>query len=311
MLPISETVGGRREPVAVWVEANLDMEWQKDFEHSKWFREVLVQKSRGKKPVRGARRVDSMAFELGATQEGKAEIRRQTIVEYESKAALWRELCELHDGMHPILGYGVEGQTFVTVQEAALGYTGLRTFGFSPARCLRIFAQALHAISFLHQQFLPHGHLSPESLIIEDACLGARVRIAWTPGQRRPEGHASATLGFRAPEGGCAADPGDIWALACVMLVWRTNFDPVPHPWTQFAKSHRLQQDIRLALASEPPVLPKALLDLHLAAAQAEEPRHTFLSLLASSLTESLSWEPSQRPAASQLLRSRFFEQAL
>jgi len=86
---------------------------------------------------------------------------------------------------------------------------------------------------------------------------------------------------------------------------------PVPHPWTQFARSHRLQQDIHAALAEQTLQLPKALLDLHAAAADAEEPEHTFLSRLASLLTRCMVWQPSERPAASTLLQDRFFEQSL
>jgi len=209
-----------------------------------------------------------------------------------------------------ILGYGIEGKTFVVVQQAAApSACGLRSFPFTPQRCHRVVGQALKALIHLHENLIPHGCLSSESFIVDEGPMGPQVRLAWTPGQRRPEGHANATLGFRGP--GLQGPADDLWALACVVLVWFIGFDPVPHPWTQFARSHRLQQDIQEALAEKPPALPKALLDLHSAAANAEEPGHSFLSLLANLLTRCLIWDPAERPSAADLLQHRFFEQAL
>lgn len=298
---------------AVWLEVDLDNECSRAQEHSQWWFGVLADRAnRGldlKACVKGASRVDS----AGAAKQqahNRAEARRKMIVQYEKAAALYRELSVMHEDLHTVLGYGVENKTLVIVQQTATNLCGLRSLPFTQQRCHRVLGQALKALARLHEQHVPHGHLSPESFLIEEGPLGPQARIAWTPGQRRPEGHASATLGFRGP--GCEQGPADdIWSLACVFLVWWKGFDPVPHPWTQFAKSHRLQQEIRSALAADPPEIPKALLDLHLAAAAAEEPCHTFLSLLAQMLTRCLIWDPAERPSAEQLLQHRFFEQAL
>jgi len=238
-----------------------------------------------------------------------AEARRKAIAEYERAAAMYRELSVNHEDLHCILGYGVEGKTLAIAQQALPAGHGLRRLPFTQQRCHRVLGQALKALGHLHEQLLPHGHLSPESFLIEEGPLGPQVRLAWTPGQRRPEGHASSMLGFRGP--GLQGPAGDVWALACVMLVWWTGFKPVAHPWGQFARSPTLQQDILEALAEQPPAMPKALLDLHAAAATAEEPGHSFLALLASLLTRCLVWNPTERPSTLQLLQHRFFEQAL
>jgi serine/threonine protein kinase len=168
--------------------------------------------------------------------------------------------------------------------------------------------QALKALAYLHGQMVPHGHLSPESLLIEDTMLGPHVKLAWTPGQRRSG--VPATLGFRGPGSpGCPA--GDIWAIACVVLAWWSNFEPASHPWTQFARSSALQKDIRDALVRHPPDLPKVLLDLHMAITTADEPLHSFLANLANLLTMCLVCQPDDRPSAVALLEHAFFEQAL
>jgi len=239
------------------------------------------------------------------------------IVEYEASAALYRQLSERHrDSLHPILGYGAEGKVLAIAQEASPRGCGLRGLRFTPQRCHRILGHSLKALAHLHSQIMPHGHLSPESILVEEGPLGPKAYLVWAPGQRR--GQASATLGFRSPDRARGLGPptprclaADVWALACVVLVWWMGFDPVPHPWTQFARSQRLQHDILDALAEQPPALPGALLDLHAAAAKAEEPGHTFLTHLAGLLTECFCTEPEQRPTVEQLLCHRFFELAL
>lgn len=299
---------------AVWLEADLDLEWNRAQEHQRWWSEMrkrAILGGDGAKAARGASRIDRSAGGVPAGKQApdKAD-RGRTISEYERQAALWRELSRLHEDLHPILGYGVEGKTFVVVQQAAPHAQGLRGIQFTPRSCQRVLGQALKALAKLHEQLLPHGHLSPESFIVEDGPHGVQVALAWTPGQRRCEGHAVATLGFRGP-GDCASEPGsDIWALACVILAWWTGFSPAPHPWTQFARSQRLQQDIFAALAEQPPRLPKALCDMH-EAAMIEDPQYAFLPLLAALLTRCFASQPSDRPPATQLLQDRFFEASL
>eukprot|EP00442_Polarella_glacialis_P045782 CAMPEP_0115151316 /NCGR_PEP_ID=MMETSP0227-20121206/65527_1 /TAXON_ID=89957 /ORGANISM="Polarella glacialis, Strain CCMP 1383" /LENGTH=628 /DNA_ID=CAMNT_0002561779 /DNA_START=164 /DNA_END=2051 /DNA_ORIENTATION=- len=291
--PLSRQISKKPPSKAVWLEVDLDNEWTRAKEYKTWWDRVLQEHGMGVTVVRGASRVDSMTT---AKQQAldREEARRKAIVEFEKAAAIFRELSVMHEDLHTILGYGVEGKTLVIVQQAAPSCCGLRKLLFTSSD---------------HEQRVPHDHISPESFLIEEGPLGPQARLAWTPGQRRPEGHASATLGFKGP--GCGGPAGDIWSLACVILVWYIGFDPVPHPWTQFAKATRLQQEIHGALAQNPPTLPKALLDLHLAAAAADEPCHTFLSLLAQLLTRCLIWDPAERPTATELLQSRFFEQAL
>mmetsp|Transcript_50755 Transcript_50755/g.127918 ORF Transcript_50755/g.127918 Transcript_50755/m.127918 type:complete len:698 (-) Transcript_50755:419-2512(-) len=308
----------------VWLEVELHGELVRYQDHRKWWAEVQGSGPRvtkeGRKnskeaEVRGASRVDqgSSAARMSAKdKEEKAKQERASMVaQLEMSAALFRELSARHEDLHPILGYGAEGRKFIVVQQAAPHCRGLRSLPFSPQRCHRVLGQALKALLHMHEQFLGHGFLSPESLLVDEGSMGLHVSLAWTPGQRRPEGHAIATLGFRGP-GDLPGDPAnDIWALACVILAWWGGFTPVPHPWTQFARSQNLQKDIQAALSEQPPLLPKALLDLHAAAAIAEEPEHSFLSLLASLLTRCLIWQPSERPSAADLLHDRFFEQAL
>eukprot|EP00931_Biecheleriopsis_adriatica_P087418 TRINITY_DN61897_c0_g1_i1.p1 TRINITY_DN61897_c0_g1~~TRINITY_DN61897_c0_g1_i1.p1 ORF type:complete len:645 (-),score=137.85 TRINITY_DN61897_c0_g1_i1:601-2535(-) len=299
----------KKAPPAVWMEVDLDNEWLKAKEHRRWWKTVLEKHSSEVKAVRGASRIDCNSLG-GQEAEDRQEQRRKTIAQYEKAAAVWRELSVRHEELNTILGYGIDGKTFVVVQQAAPGWSGLRSLAFSQQSCYRVLGQVLQALTKLHQQHLPHGHLSPESILVTETPMGPQVRLMWTPSQRRPEGHASATLGFQGP--GIHQSPAsDIWSLACVMLVWWMGFTPLQHPWTQFGHTHRLKQAIHDALAEKPPGLPKALLDLHLAAASADEPEHTFLSLLAQLLTQCLIWNPDERPTAEQLLKHRFFELAL
>lgn len=310
---------GHKNLEAVWLQVDLDLEWHRDQEQQRWWSQVRSRSTKDVclKVVRGAGRVDPAAAAVAATGRQAASFfkdkadRGKMIVAYERAASIYRQLSIMHEDLHPILGYGVDGKTFTVVQQAAPSCRGLRTLPFSPKLCQRVLGYALKALVHLHEQLLPHGHISPESLLVENGVWGGVVRLAWAPGQRRPEGHASATLGFRGPGGSPAGPPGDIWGLACVILAWWTGFSPAPHPWTQFTGSRRLQQDIHAALAEEPPQVPKALLDLHAAAALVEDPENDLISLLASLLTRCLVWQPSARPTAASLLQDRFFEQAL
>lgn len=282
---------------AVWTEVDLDVEWQKKEEHTQWWASVLGQMK---------------AQEASGPKNSKDQThgRRSAIVDFEKAASLFRELSSRHQELHPILGYGTENKTLVIVQQAS-SCCGLRSLPFTQQRCHRVLGQLLKALDRLHEQHIPHGQLSPECILIEEGPLGPQVRLCWIPGQKRAaERRSLATLGFRGP-GEYFDMSSDIWAMACVILVWWAGFTPVSHPWTQFSKAQKLQQEIHNALAEEPPQMPKALLDLHLASALAEEPEHTFLSLLASLLTRCLSWDPSERPTAKQLLHHPFFEQAL
>jgi len=300
----------------VWYEVNVDTEWCKVQEHRRWWKDAKKLGPRadheeiaaGKAVVKGAHRVASPP-EAKVSKVADAQEKAKMVTQLEMTAALFRELSMSHSDLHPILGYGTDGRSFTMVQGLS-NSRSLRTLPFTPQRCYRVLGQALKALLHLHQQHLPHGHLSPESLLVEDAPLGPQVRLLWAPGQRRPEKHTLATLGFRAPGewGAEAGSAGDIWSLACVILVWWSGFSPCPHPWTQFAGRSNLQEEIHNALSEQPPALPQALLDLHGAAAVAEEPGHSFLSLLASMLTKCLVWKAADRPSASQLLNDRFFQ---
>lgn len=45
------------------------------------------------------------------------------------------------------------------------------------------------ALVYLHAQNVAHGHLCPESFLVDDGGkLEKRLRLVWTPGQRRIEG---------------------------------------------------------------------------------------------------------------------------
>jgi len=288
---------------AVWLQVDVDAELRRDDEHRKRW-ESLQQ---GKMTTEVTK-----VWKPAVAPSTDFESRRRANARLERHAALFRELAMMREelDLHPILGFGGDGRQVAIVQPAVPTSHGLRGFTFAPQKCHQVLGQVLKALVYLHAQLVPHGHLSPESLLIEDTMLGPQVKLAWTPGQRRPEGHAPATLGFRGPGPlGCTA--GDIWALACVVLVWWSNFEPAPHPWTQFTRSNSLQKNIHDAMVQQPPELPKALLDLHLAVTAADEPLHCFLANLAKLVTLCLAWRLDDRPSAVTLLEHAFFEQAL
>lgn len=304
--PMKEVAVKVQPTSAVWFEANIDDEWLRDQEHERWWKNVLAKRRFGTAVIKGASRVDATAAAARSSQD-KDAARRKATEELELAAALYREIGKRHEELFPILGYGVEGSKFVVVQAAALESKGLRSFTFGENRCYRVLGQTLKGLRHLHEQLAFHGQLSPESIVIDEGCMGPQARLMWNPGQKRMEGHANAMLGFRAP--GMLGGASDVWGLACVMLVWWTGFNPSPHPWTQFARSPKLQHDINEALAKEPQDLPQAVLELHAAAAGAEEPLHSFLSLFASLIIECLAWDPAERPTTAQLLQHRFFDQ--
>jgi hypothetical protein len=319
----------------VWLEVDLDTAAKRQQEHAKWWAGLdssASERLRSKEQARipGARQVDGVRPAGARVQDGRratapalcvpretdrdrADARRRAALALEASAAVFRELSAVYEDLHPILSYGTDkgADKFAVCLQAAPEHTTLRGLQFTPQRCHCVVGQALKALTHLHQQSRAHGHLSPESFLIDETPLGPQVRLAWTPGQRRTHGGRTlATVGFRAPER-VAGLPSDIWALASIILAWWQSFGPVPHPWTQFSNSGRVQQEINQALSERPPQMPQALLELHAAAATAEEPGHTFLSLLASLLTRCFVWEPEKRPTVAELLGHAFFEQAL
>mmetsp|Transcript_138581 Transcript_138581/g.276264 ORF Transcript_138581/g.276264 Transcript_138581/m.276264 type:complete len:628 (+) Transcript_138581:40-1923(+) len=286
---------------AVWLQVDVDPEMRRDEEQRRWW-ESLQQG----KIATEVSKVSKPAVSPSIDIEG----RRRANARLERHAALFREVAMMREALdlHPILGFGGDGRQLAIVQPAVPTSLGLRGFTFAEQRCHQVLGQVLKALSHLHAQLVPHGHLSPESLLIKDTMLGPQVKLAWTPGQRRLG--VPATLGFRGPGPPCCP-AGDIWALACVVLVWWSNFEPAPHPWTQFAGSNSLQKNIRDAMARQPPDLPKAFLDLHVAVTTADEPLHSFSANLANLLTMCLACQPEDRPSAVTLLEHAFFEQAL
>lgn len=269
-------------PTPVWFQVDLEDMSRREFEHQK-----------------------SWDIEECKDQE---KMKRQLIMQYEKTAAMYRELAVTHKDLHPLLSYGAEGKTFVVVHQGAPHAHTLRTLGFTPHLCFRILFQTFTALNKLHKQGIFHGHLTPDSFIIEVDAMGPRTALAWTPGQRRSDA-MPATLGFRGP--GAIGLAADVWSVACVVLVWWKEFE-VLHPWTQFAKAHRPQQKITEALKEDPPQLPNAYLDLHLTIAQAEEPEHTFFQMLQSLLAECLMInDPSKCQTVEQLLKHKFFQQSL
>lgn len=51
------------------------------------------------------------------------------------------------------------------------------------------------ALVYLHAQNVAHGHLCPESFLVDDGGkLEKRLRLVWTPGQRRIEGPGALVL---------------------------------------------------------------------------------------------------------------------
>lgn len=263
-----------------WMEVDLDNELARAKDHNNWWAKL------------------SGEFRQ-ATSCVRAE-RRRTLERYEAVAAMWRELSVDNEVLHTILGYGTERATMVIVHQTAPTFHGLRHFTFSKDRCHLLLAQGSKAIAYLHENGVTHGHLCPESFLMDETSLEPRVRLAWTPGQRRNEGHGPATFGFKGP-GEDATPPSDIWSFGCVVLVWFANFKPAPHPWFQFAKSHRLKEAIQTALAQNPPELPKAYFDLHLAASEAEE-GDTHLALAVQMCTRCLEHDPLERASADDLV---------
>eukprot|EP00439_Symbiodinium_sp_Y106_P051163 s1618_g6.t2 len=267
-----------------WMEVDLDNELARAKDHNNWWAKAKPSKLSGE-------------FRQ-ATSCVRAE-RRRTLERYEAVAAMWRELSVDNEVLHTILGYGTERATMVIVHQTAPTFHGLRHFTFAKDRCHLLLAQGSKAIAYLHKNGVVHGHLCPESFLMDETSLEPRVRLAWTPGQRRNEGHAPATFGFKGP-GENATPPSDIWSFGCVVLVWSANFKPAPHPWFQFAKSHRLKEAIQTALAQDPPELPKAYFDLHLAASEAEE-GDTHLALAVQMCTRCLEHNPLERASADDL----------
>ncbi|CAK9007167.1 unnamed protein product [Durusdinium trenchii] len=276
----------------VWMEVDLDTEASRCIEHRQWWAWARAQRNEEESlPMPTQVRLDT-------------ELERRRLRErYECVAALWRELSVDNEVLHTILGYGVEGRTLVVTHQMAPTFVGLRDFAFKKDRCHLLLTQAIKALAYLHEQNLAHGHLCPESFLVDDdgGQLEKRVRLMWMPGQRRIEGtrRAPATLGFKGPgDDGSAA--GDLWSFGCVLLVWYFNFIPAPHPWFQFAKYPQLRQAIQKALGKRQPELPQALLDLHAAAAQADE-NDAHVLLVTQVCTRCLQWAPEERSSAKEL----------
>lgn len=304
---------------AVWLEVDLEKELMEHRKRLKWHE--ALQLARGGIPApRGAGRIDAGPNtgkpKKGSTKQDdsatmEAEMRR-TIKDFEGMAACYRQLANKNDALHSILGYGSNGKTLAIVQQASPGIECLRLLKFSQQKCFRVLGQMLSALSYIHDQGLHHGHLSPESILVEQRPESLQVRVAWTPGQKRQDrGHyfQAATVGFRPLEPSSPA--GDVWAIGCIMLAWWVNFTPAPHPWTQFAGRSRLEECIKEAFLEHSDVMPQSLIDMHQVAADAEEPLHTFLVRLGDLLARCLLREPHSRPTMHALLRHRFFEQAL
>eukprot|EP00929_Paragymnodinium_shiwhaense_P113711 TRINITY_DN82004_c0_g1_i1.p1 TRINITY_DN82004_c0_g1~~TRINITY_DN82004_c0_g1_i1.p1 ORF type:complete len:735 (-),score=177.32 TRINITY_DN82004_c0_g1_i1:209-2413(-) len=250
---------------------------------------------------------------------------RQTVEELERKAAIFRDLSAIYpEELHPILGYGYDstGRALSIVYKAAPTRHGLRNLPFSFQLCYRFLYNALKAIHHMHEQQFAHEWICPESFLVEKNQYSVlSVRLVWAPfyqrvGNAADKGmKADAMTGFRAPgsmkEGKNGAAPhkgmaSDMWSLACVILVWWANFKPTPHPWSQFAKSSRLQSDIVEAFSSERP-LPQLHLDFHRHAAEVED-NLVFWTRLANLLDRCLAIEPAHRSQARELLRHHFFE---
>lgn len=275
----------------VWMEVDLDNETLRCNEHRQWWIRALAQRNEEELPP--------------MPPKGRAvtDLERRRLRErYECVAALWRELSVDNEVLHTILGYGVEGRTLVVTHQTAPTFTGLRDFAFKKDSCHLLLTQAVKALVYLHGQNVAHGHLCPESFLVDDgAKFEKRVRLVWIPGQRRIEGsrRVPATLGFKGPGEDCSPE-SDIWSFACVLLVWYFNFTPAPHPWFQFVKCQQLRQAIQEALGQKQPELPQALLDLHGSAAAADE-NDAHVLLVAQVCTRCLQWAPSERSSAKEL----------
>jgi len=274
----------------VWMEVDLDTETSRFMEHRQWWAWARSQRNEEEESV-----------PMPTQVRFNTDVERRRLRErYECVAALWRELSVDNEVLHTILGYGVEGRTLVVTHQMAPTFTGLRDVTFRKDSCNLVLTQALKALAYLHGQNLAHGHLCPESFLVDEGKLEKRVRLVWMPGQRRIEGsrRAPATLGFKGP--GEDGPAGDLWSFACVLLVWYFNFSPAPHPWFQFAKCQQLRQAIHAALGQKEPELPQALLDLHSSAAAADE-NDAHVLLVAQVCTRCLQWVPEERSSAKEL----------
>lgn len=274
----------------VWMEVDLDTETLRSNEHRQWWLWARARKN-GEE--------SSPTMPKG---NFNADLERRRLRErYECVAALWRELSVDNEVLHTILGYGAEGRTLVLTHQIAPSFTGLQSFSFKKDRCHLLLTQALQALVYLHGQNLAHGHLCPESFLVDDGGeIEKRVRLVWMPGQKRLEGsrRVPATLGFKGP--GEDSPESDMWSFACVLLVWYFNFAPAPHPWFQFVKCQHLRQAIHEALGQKEPELPQALLELHSSAAAADE-TDAYLMLVAQVCTRCLQWNPEERASAKEL----------
>eukprot|EP00437_Effrenium_voratum_P002037 CAMPEP_0181426784 /NCGR_PEP_ID=MMETSP1110-20121109/15837_1 /TAXON_ID=174948 /ORGANISM="Symbiodinium sp., Strain CCMP421" /LENGTH=606 /DNA_ID=CAMNT_0023549981 /DNA_START=96 /DNA_END=1916 /DNA_ORIENTATION=+ len=280
----------------VWMEVQLDNEALALNEHRQWWAWARAKRA-GEED--SALPMPTSAAVKAQFDKDKDKERRRILERYECVAAMWRELSVENEVLNTILGYGVEGRTLVLAHQAAPTFRGLRELSFRKDRCHMLLTQTLQALVYLHSQGVPHGHLCPESFLMDGEQLEKRVRLIWTPGQKRSEGRMPTTLGFKGP-GDEPSAAGDIWSFACVLLVWYFNFSPVSHPWFQFAKRQQLKQAIQEALASKQPELPQALLELHGAVAAADE-SDTHVALAAQVCTRCLQWAPESRPSALEL----------
>eukprot|EP00438_Fugacium_kawagutii_P005057 Skav203648 [mRNA] locus=scaffold1120:480042:481367:+ [translate_table: standard] len=289
MLEVLEVPVKKTPSPCVWMEVDLDNESLRSNEHRQWWLWALARKN----------------GEESSVPKGNfnADLERRRLRErYECVAALWRELSIDNEVLHTIMGYGAEGRTLVLTHQIAPSFTSLHSFSFKKDRCHLLLTQALQALVYLHGQNLAHGHLCPESFLVDDGGeIEKRVRLVWMPGQKRIEGsrRVPATLGFKGP-GEDSSPESDMWSFACVLLVWYFNFAPAPHPWFQFVKCQHLRQAIHEALGQKEPELPQALLELHSSAAAADE-TDAHLLLVAQVCTRCLQWSPEERSSAKEL----------
>eukprot|EP00403_Amphidinium_massartii_P031341 CAMPEP_0178391764 /NCGR_PEP_ID=MMETSP0689_2-20121128/11332_1 /TAXON_ID=160604 /ORGANISM="Amphidinium massartii, Strain CS-259" /LENGTH=680 /DNA_ID=CAMNT_0020012319 /DNA_START=159 /DNA_END=2201 /DNA_ORIENTATION=- len=269
------------------------------------------------------------------TQDEKASAKQAVFVSLERTAATIRELALLSSFVYPILGQAVDwtgaiAPEFVfttpltTVSGGAPKKSGMSgnkpnlmiglhdpRLGFAKYAQV-VLKKALTGLQHMHAQSVAHGHICPESILVApgaDGELGADpdVKLAWLPGTQRASsrGRSSTMLGFRAPEG--VGLPGDMWSFACMALVWRTNFEPLPHPWHQVkGVSAKVQDEINQVI--ENGEMPKALEKLHEDTARAVADDHDRLMALCNPLTKSLCRNTKDRPSVASFLQSNFFQ---